>query len=129
MCSRSSHWTFPALRRSWSRLNISQTYRSFKQHSTKLRITTVQKLVLRCDHNLAYTFNPFTAPACQISRAERGRDVPADRVFSGPVTHRLSILCVLIKLLSHAKAKQKTKGLKGFEFCSFTGRFQVTSWQ
>ena len=35
-------------------------------------------------------------------------------------------VCVLVKLLSHASAKQKTKRLKGFKFCSFVGRFRVT---
>ena len=30
---------------------------------------------------------------------------------------------------SDASAKKKTKGLKGFRFCAFIGRFQVTSWQ
>ena len=33
-------------------------------------------------------------------------------IFSGPVTHLLSALCVLIKLLSHASVKRR----KGFKF-------------
>ena len=47
-------------------------------------------------------------------------------IFSGPVTHLLSMLCVLMKILSNASAKKKTKRLKGFKFRSFIGRFQVT---
>ena len=39
--------------------------------------------------------------------------------------------CVLMKILSHASAKKKTKmkdkKLKGFKFCTFMGRFQMTS--
>ena len=45
-------------------------------------------------------FNPFTAPACKISGfSERCADAPANSVFSGPVTHLLSMLCVLMKVL------------------------------
>ena len=40
-----------------------------------------------------------------------------------------SVLCVLMKILSHASAKKKTKILKGFKFGTFIGRFQMTSWQ
>ena len=36
------------------------------------------------------------------------------------------MVCILMKILSHAGAKKKAKRLKGFEFGSFTGRFQVT---
>ena len=36
------------------------------------------------------------------------------------------MLCVLMKILSNASAKKKTKRLKGFKFRSFIGRFQVT---
>ena len=39
------------------------------------------------------------------------------------------MLCVLMKIFSHASVKKKKKGLKGFRFCTFIGRFQVTSWQ
>ena len=35
------------------------------------------------------------------------------------------IKCVLMKILSHASAKRKKKRLKGFEFRTFSGRFQV----
>ena len=49
--------------------------------------------------------------------------------FSSPITHLLSVRCVLMKILSKASAKKKTERLKGFKFCTFIGRFQVTSWQ
>ena len=40
-----------------------------------------------------------------------------------------SMLSVLMKILSRASAKKKTKGIKGFTFRTFMGRFQMTSWQ
>ena len=45
-------------------------------------------------------------------------------MFSGPVTHRLSMLCVLMETFSHASAKKKTKQLKGFKFRTVIGRFE-----
>ena len=33
------------------------------------------------------------------------------------------MLCVLMKILSHASAKEKAKRLKGFRFCTFIGVF------
>ena len=44
-------------------------------------------------------------------------------IFSGPIINLLSLLCVLMKILSHASAKKKTKRLKGFEFHIITGLF------
>ena len=38
------------------------------------------------------------------------------------------MLCVLMKILSHASKKKKTKRLKGFKFRTFMGRSQVTTW-
>ena len=82
--------------------------------------------------------NSFIAPACKSF---------------GPTVHLLSMLRVLMKILSHAGPKKKTKRLtgtskhsayrpqkpqgllgtgrcvKGFKFGTFTGRSQVTSWQ
>ena len=46
-------------------------------------------------------------------------DIPANSIFSGPITHLPSMLCVLIKILSHASVKKKTKRLMGFEFRTF----------
>ena len=53
----------------------------------------------------------------------------SNSIFSGPVTHLLSMLRVLTKILSHAgEEKKKTKNLKGFKFRTLiNGRFQVTS--
>ena len=48
-------------------------------------------------------------------------------IFSGSVTHLLSVLCILPKILSHVSVKKKRKRLKGFRFHAFTGHFQVTS--
>ena len=35
------------------------------------------------------------------------------------------MLCLLMKILSHASAKRKTERLKGFEFRTFGNRYQV----
>ena len=40
-----------------------------------------------------------------------------------------SVLCVLREILSYASAKKKTKKLKGFQFLTFMGKFQMKSWQ
>ena len=57
--------------------------------------------------------------------AERCTDAPANSMFSGPVTHLLSVLCVLMELLSRASAKKRTKRLQGFKFRAFIGRFEM----
>ena len=43
-------------------------------------------------------------------------DAPTNSVFSSPVTHLLSVLCVLMKILSHTSVKKKTKRLRGSNF-------------
>ena len=53
----------------------------------------------------------------------------ANSIFSGPVTHLLSMLWVLMKTISHASAKKKTKRVKRFKFGTFIDSFQVISWQ
>ena len=57
------------------------------------------------------------------------QDAPSNGVFSGPITHLLSMLYIVIKLLSPADTKKKAKRIKGFKLGTFIGRFQVTSWQ
>ena len=58
-------------------------------------------------------FNPFTlAPACTISGLKKCADAPANSNFFGPITHLLSMLCVLMKIVSRPCAKMKKKGLK-----------------
>ena len=49
---------------------------------------------------------------------------PAKRIYSGPIIHLLSVLRILMKILSHASAKKKTKGLKDVKFRILIGRFQ-----
>ena len=34
-------------------------------------------------------------------------EAPANSIFSGPVTHLLSMLCFLMKILSHASTKKE----------------------
>ena len=75
------------------------------------------------------TINPFTAAACEISGLKDAPDAAANSIFSGPVTHLLSVLCVLLKILSDAGAKKKTKSCKTSNSLNFIGRFQVTSRQ
>ena len=52
-------------------------------------------------------------------RVKRCTEVPADSVFSGPITHLLSMLRVLTKILSQARAKKKTKGFKVSNFAHY----------
>ena len=73
--------------------------------------------------------NPFTVPACQISGAEKYMRVPADNELGSPTTNPLSVLCALMKILSHAnRGKKKTKTLRDFKFCTSIACYQVTSW-
>ena len=68
-------------------------------------------------HPLQLVFNPFTAPACKISGLKDARTPLLKKsIFSSPVTHLLSVLCVLIKILSHASAKKKKKGRRIWNF-------------
>ena len=39
-------------------------------------------------------------------------DVPTNSIFSGPVIQLLSVMCILMKILSHASVKKKRKGLR-----------------
>ena len=48
--------------------------------------------------------------------------MPVDSVFDDSVTNLLSTLCILIEVLSPARAKGE-KSLNDFKFGSFTGRF------
>ena len=60
-------------------------------------------LVYACWHCVCSTwtkFNPFTVPACTISY-----------IFD-PITHLLSMQCVLMKILLHVSAKRRQKGLR-----------------
>ena len=49
--------------------------------------------------------------------------MPANGVFSGAITNLLSILCVLMKILSNANAKKKTKRFKDIIFRTFIVSF------
>ena len=43
----------------------------------------------------------------------------ADSIYSGPVLHLLSMLCVSMKILSHDSAKKKTKRIQVFKCLHF----------
>ena len=45
--------------------------------------------------------------------------VSSDSIFSCPVTPLFSVLCILIKILSHASVNQKRKRPKGLKFHSY----------
>ena len=68
--------------------------------------------------------NPFTATACEMP--DPGWKVhtyaPANSIFDGPITDLLSTLCILIEVLSCVCVKGR-KGLNGFRFGTFVGRF------
>ena len=61
-------------------------------------------------------FNPFIAPTCKISGLKDVRTRLQNSKFSSPVTLLLSILCAVMKVLSHASAKRKRKGLRVSSF-------------
>ena len=48
-------------------------------------------------------------------------------IFSGPITHLFSMLCILMKILFTCWCEKVKK--KGFKFGTFIGRFQMKSWQ
>ena len=50
-------------------------------------------------------------------------DMPVNSPFSGSKSHLPSVFCVLMKILSHASAKKKTKRLKGLEFRTFNNHY------
>ena len=50
-------------------------------------------------------------------------------IFCSFNTSTFNAMCDVMKVLSHVSAKKETKRLKGFKFRTFTGRFQMTSWQ
>ena len=53
--------------------------------------------------------NPVTAPARKISGLKSAQYTPANSIFEGPTTNRLSILFILMEDLSHAHAKRREK--------------------
>ena len=58
--------------------------------------------------------NPFTAQDGKISGLTNARTPLRNSVCSGPITHLLSVLCVWMKILSHASAEKKIKRLRTF---------------
>ena len=58
---------------------------------------------------------------------ETWTDAPTNSLFSGPITHLLSMLCVFGENPFTCQSKKKTKTLKGFKFRTFNYCFQVTS--
>ena len=54
---------------------------------------------------------------------------PADSIFSCPVTSVINTVRFDGDPFTCQCEKQKQKGLKGFKFRTFMGRFQVISWQ
>ena len=67
-----------------------------------LMVSVARKATLNTDMTeVRSCVNPFTAPGCKNSWAERCTNVPAsaNSVFSGPLAHLLSMLCVLMKVL------------------------------
>ena len=66
--------------------------------------------------------NPFTAQASKLSRRERAHIHPCNSIYGGPVTHFLSMLCILVEVLSAAHSKGE-KSLNDFKFDTFIGRF------
>ena len=51
--------------------------------------------------------NPLISPRLQNFQAERHMDAPAKSIFASSITHLLFMLCILMKILSHASAKKE----------------------
>jgi len=138
---RSNQWAIPAPRscnsiRSWAAVErfstaVSGVF-SCHQHRQVLQQTFLFKRVPKDGFggikSFFRTFNPFAAQACNISGLKDAGTRLQTVEF--PVLWRLlSMLCVLMKILWHDNAKNKTETVKGFNFCTFIGLFQVTSCQ
>ena len=53
------------------------------------------------------TFNPFTAPACEIFGLKKcSKNTLVNSIVHSPVTNLISTLCILIEFLSRAHAKR-----------------------
>ena len=90
----------------------------------KCKLCNCMARVLIGRYSSAFIINPFTAPACKVSRLKEPQMRPQNSVFSSPITHLLSVISNLMKILSHASAKKKTKRLKVFKFHVFTVIFK-----
>jgi len=66
--------------------------------------------------------NPFTATACTISGLKNAT-THLQTIFSGHTAHLLSMLCILMKILSHASAKKEDKNDQGFQIWHFYWSF------
>jgi len=55
--------------------------------------------------------------------------MPANSIFPVLQQNLFSMLRVMMKVLSHASARNKMERTEGLKFGTFTGHFQVTSWQ
>ena len=90
-------------------------------------IYTVRPCICKVRHTGVYHlhgFNPFTAPACKISRLKDARR-RLQTVYSGPVTQP-SVLCDLGWKSFYMPMRKR---LQGFRFQTLIGRFHVTSWR
>ena len=74
-------------------------------------LTKLQKNQNQDQKDTFTTVNPFTARACTNFRAERCMDAPTNSVFSSPITHLLSVLCVVMPV-----RKIRQKGLRVSDF-------------
>ena len=58
--------------------------------------------------------------------------MPANSVFSGPMTSVFNAMRFDVEIFSHASAKtkqKKTESVMGFKIRTFMGRYQMKSWQ
>ena len=94
-----------------------------------LRIVYEQDFSL-CKHVVCdyYYYLTPSLPSLYNVRDERCSDTHANSVVFAPITSTFNAVC-FDENLSHASAEKKTETVQGFKCCTFTGRFQVTSWQ
>ena len=107
-------------------------YHAFYRYVTliPMRVTRLIQLAHRpAPFSPSLSLSLLPLPPSLFQPAKDAQRRLKNSIVSGVITNLFSVLSVLMKILSHATAKKKTKRLKGLNFRTFIGRFQVTSWQ
>ena len=86
----------------------------------------VQKIMGVCGMVSA---NPFTAPACKISRLKSAHThTPANCIFDGLITNRLWILCFSVEILSMVCSCKGEKGSQWLQMWHFYWSSIAVKW-
>ena len=95
---------------------------------TELSSGLHRRLAMIKEHclNHRHWFNPFTATACEISGLKAARTRLQTVLFSDPITHLLSMLCVLINPFNMPERNRRKK--KGWGVSNFALFLVVFKW-